>query len=203
MVLISNIVRKMRWILFIKKNRQYIDIQNASLGGTFSLEFRAPRKYVSFRVGKDSILYNHNIFESETGYISIGDRVFINSNTQLISVNKIEIGNDVLISWGCTIYDHNGHSLDFRERENDHQMHLMNFKLKRNLLLNKNWQVVKSAPIIIEDNVWIGMYVVILKGVTIGTGSVISACAVVTESVPPWSIVAGNPAKVIRTLRRE
>lgn len=59
-------------------------------------------------------------------------------------------------------------------------------------------QGIISAPIVIEDDVWLGHGVVVLKGVTIGTGSVIAAGAVVTKDVPRYSIVGGVPAKVIR-----
>ena len=57
---------------------------------------------------------------------------------------------------------------------------------------------VQSAPVIIEDRVWIGCNVIVLAGVTIGRGSIIAAGSVVTKSVPPGMLVAGNPAKEIR-----
>ena len=60
---------------------------------------------------------------------------------------------------------------------------------------------MKSAPIRIEDKVWIGMDVLILKGVTIGEGSVVAARSVVTKSIPPYSLVAGNPARVVKSLK--
>ena len=69
----------------------------------------------------------------------------------------------------------------------------------QNLISHKNWDVINSKPITICDDVWIGMNVTILKGVTIGEGAVIGACSVVTKEVPAWSVVAGNPAKVIKS----
>lgn len=59
--------------------------------------------------------------------------------------------------------------------------------------------MTEIKPVIIEDNVWIGARVCILPGVTIGEGSVIGACAVVPKSVPPYSVVIGNPARVVKT----
>jgi acetyltransferase-like isoleucine patch superfamily enzyme len=55
-------------------------------------------------------------------------------------------------------------------------------------------------PVIIGNSVWIGVNSTILKGVTIGEGSVVGAGSVVTKDVPPWTIVAGNPARVIREI---
>ena len=55
-----------------------------------------------------------------------------------------------------------------------------------------------TKPVIIEDDVWIGTRVTILKGVTVGKGAIIGACSVVTKDVPPHSIVVGNPAKVVK-----
>ncbi len=57
----------------------------------------------------------------------------------------------------------------------------------------------EEKPVVIEDDVWIGSRVTILPGVTIGRGSVVGAAAVVTKDVPPYSVVAGNPAKVVKT----
>lgn len=67
-----------------------------------------------------------------------------------------------------------------------------------NFTVNKDWSNVKSKPIKICDKVWIGFDVVILKGVTIGEGAIIGAGAVVTKNVEPNSIMAGNPAVVIK-----
>jgi len=57
---------------------------------------------------------------------------------------------------------------------------------------------VRSAPVTIEDDVYIGMNSLLLKGIRIGKGSVVAACSVVTRDVPPGVVVAGNPAKVVR-----
>ena len=59
---------------------------------------------------------------------------------------------------------------------------------------------IKASPVVIDDDVWIGFNCTILKGVKIGKGSVIAACSVVTKDVPPNVIVAGNPAKIVKSI---
>ena len=61
---------------------------------------------------------------------------------------------------------------------------------------------IKSDPIVIENDVWIGFNAVILKGVRIGKGAIIGACTVVSKDVPPFSVVVGNPMRIIKSLDR-
>lgn len=109
--------------------------------------------------------------------IIIGDNVGISGST-ISASRSIVIGNNVLIGSGCVICDSDAHPIHPKDR-ND----------------NKR---TKSIPIKIEDDVFIGARCLILKGVTIGKGSVIGAGSVVTHDVMPMSIYAGNPAKFIK-----
>ena len=152
-------------------------------------------------IGDDCILGSTFVFESDQGFVSIGNRSFINSGTQLISRSKIEIGNDVTIAWGCCIYDHDSHSLDWRDRVEDIRRQNEDFHAGRNFIASKDWSRVNTAPITICDKVWIGMNAIILKGVTIGEGAVVGAGAVVTHDVPAWTVVAGNPAREVKKLQ--
>lgn len=154
-------------------------------------------------IGSKSLLDCNLIFEKETGKIVIGNRTYIGGGTKLISIKSIEIGDDVTVAWGCTIYDHNSHSIYWNERKNDTIQSIKDLEDNDDFISNKNWDVVKSAPIKIDNKVWIGFDVVILKGVTIGEGAVIGARSVVTKDVPPYTVVAGNPARVVKTLKEE
>ena len=107
--------------------------------------------------------------------------------------SAVEIGNDVLVSFGVTITDHNSHAIDFENRKEDGLKWLKG---------EKDWALVSIRPVAIHSKAWIGMHVIILKGVTVGEGSVVGAGSVVTRDVPAWSVVAGNPARVIRKLGR-
>lgn len=120
----------------------------------------------------------------KTGNIKIGDHVGI-SNTAFSSASSIIIGNNVMIGSGCKIYDTDFHSIDLSVRG----------KGKQEL------EEVKSLPIKIEDNAFIGAGSFILKGVTVGTGSVIGAGSVVTKDVPSGEVWAGNPAQYVKKVK--
>jgi acetyltransferase-like isoleucine patch superfamily enzyme len=128
------------------------------------------------------------------GEIKIGNNCYIGDLSRIWSAEKIEIGNDVLISHNVNIIDTNSHEIDATERAlNEREI------LKKGLPTKKG--NVLSSPIIIKDFVWINFNATILKGVTIGEGAIVGAGAVVTKDVPEYSFVAGNPAKVIKFLK--
>jgi maltose O-acetyltransferase len=107
----------------------------------------------------------------------------------------VKIGNRVLISHGVNIHDNNSHSLSAARRAEHFQQIL--FGRGHPSVLDD----VPAAPIVIEDDVWVGFNSTILKGVTIGRGAVIGAATVVTKDVEPYAIVVGNPARVIGQAR--
>lgn len=154
-------------------------------------------------IGHDSILGCTFVFESEQGFVSIGDRSFVNGGTSLISRSKIEIGDDVTIAWGVCVYDHDSHSLDWRARVEDLRCLREDLRAGRDSLASKDWSVICTKPIRICDKAWVGMNAIILKGVTIGEGAVVAAGAVVTKDVPPWTVAAGNPALVVKCIDHE
>ncbi|URZ16013.1 2,3,4,5-tetrahydropyridine-2,6-dicarboxylate N-acetyltransferase [Clostridium felsineum DSM 794] len=185
----------------IEKNSSYAQIDSSSvLMGDFEIVRGELEEKVHLVIGKNSLLYCKISYQRNTGLVEIGDRSYIASNTNLICVDKIHIGNDVLISWDCTIYDNDSHGIEFKYRKNDVLNMLESLSTTGEVNSNKQWRNVKSKPIIIEDKVWIGFGVTILKGVTIGEGAVIGARSVVTGDIPPYTIAAGNPARVIKSI---
>jgi acetyltransferase-like isoleucine patch superfamily enzyme len=141
-------------------------------------------------VGEDSIVHADIRFEASGGEIWIGSRSFI-GRSNLVCYRSITIGDDVIMSWGITIVDHDSHGIDWANRRDD----VREWGQGR-----KNWEHVAHAPVVIADKAWIGFNVSILKGVTVGEGAVIGACSVVTRDVAPYSVVVGNPARVVRSL---
>lgn len=177
----------------------YIDNYGGSiLESNFGVDLRQPKKgkkYLS--IGHEGVIGGQFIFETEEGYVQIGDRVHIGGST-FISRSGIIIEDDVTIAWGCTIYDHNSHSIYWDERKNDTIQEYEDYKMCGNPIVNKDWSNVITKEIVIKKKAWIGLGVTILKGVTIGEGAVVGAGSVVTKDVPPYAIVGGNPAKVMR-----
>lgn len=111
--------------------------------------------------------------------ITFGKNVFLNSGCKFQDQGGITIGDNVLI----------GHNVVLAT-------------LDHNTCVSKRAELF-AAPIVIEDNVWIGANATVTSGVTIGKGSIVAAGAVVTKDVPKYSIVGGIPAKVIRELTKE
>lgn len=125
---------------------------------------------------------------SPMAVISIGDHVGMSS--PCIWINEcLTIGNNVNIGGNCMILDTDVHQLDYLVRRGD-----------KDANLDAPTTTVQCAPVTIEDDVWIGANCQILKGVTIGTRSVIGAGSVVTKSIPADCIAAGNPCRVIRKM---
>ena len=111
--------------------------------------------------------------------IIIGDGTWIGKNCSIAAINKVEIGKNVLFAGHVHITDHS------------HGYELIDVPISKQRLITK-------GPVIIEDQCWLGFSSEILSGVHIGRPSIVAARAVVTKDVPPYSIVAGNPAKVVK-----
>lgn len=143
------------------------------------------------RIGAQAIVKCRIDFDHPSGEVIIGERCYIGAS-HLVCHTRITIGDDVIISWGVTIVDHDSHALDWAKRKDDvENWHSM----------NKHWEHVPIAPVRIGNKVWIGFGASILKGVEVGEGAVIGARSVVTRDVPPYSVVVGNPARVVRRLQ--
>lgn len=166
----------------------------------FHVDLRQPKKGKKYlRIGSQGVIGGNFIFETEEGYVQIGDRVHIGGST-FISRSKIVVEDDVTIAWGCTIYDHNSHSIYWDERKKDTIQEYKDYKMCGNPIANKDWSNVVTKEIVIKKRAWIGLGVTILKGVTIGEGAVVGAGSVVTKDVPPYVVVGGNPAKIVRRI---
>ncbi|HPY63467.1 MAG TPA: acyltransferase [Bacillota bacterium] len=125
--------------------------------------------------------------------MSIGSNSTIRYGSRIESASSIIIGQFAIISNNVIIRDNNSHPTDPKAR-----LELFNHSYSSaEWTTSKN---AKSAPIRIDNNVWIGERAIILKGVSIGENSIVAAAAVVTKDVPSNVIVAGNPARIVKYL---
>lgn len=111
---------------------------------------------------------------AQTAKLTFGNKVFLNQGVRIACTAEVTIGDNALIADESVILDSDYHGVAGAE--------------------------TKSAPVRIERNVWLGTRVIVLRGVTIGEGSVVGAGSVVTKSLPPRVFAAGVPARVIRNL---
>ncbi len=128
--------------------------------------------------------FGRHLGKSFKPQITIGDRVSINYDCHIGCVNKISIGNDVLIASRVYITDHSHGAPDYHDISTPPSAR----------------KVYSKGPVVIEDAVWIGEGACILPNVTIGRGAIIGANSVVTKDIPPFSIACGSPARTIRKL---
>lgn len=151
--------------------------------GKGSIIYRSVRMdtppYRHFSLGRKSVIESFSCINNAVGDVLIGDFTRIGLHNTIIG--PVTIGNHVNLAQGVTITALNH-----------------NFK---DITLRIDQQGVSTNTVTISDDVWIGTNAVVLPGVTIGTHSVVAAGAVVTKDVPPYTIVAGIPAKVIKTIK--
>ena len=175
-----------------KKSNGQVMIVDLKLGNNsiFNDSQIRQKKKCKVTIGSHSMVSGKIIFEREGASVQIGDNTFV-GGSDLICSTRIRVGTDVLIAWGCTIVDHNSHAIQFSLRKND---------VSEWMAGRKDWAHVEQKEVVICNKAWIGFNSIILKGVVIGEGAIIGAGSVVTKDVPPWTIVAGNPARIIREI---
>ena len=177
---------------FLKIRCKFIRKRFSKIGSEFIIESPEGLMGEKHMIIGDNFYAAHDVqieaWETHNGNfykpcIEIGDNVNINAYTHIGCINKIYIGNNVLIGSKVCIVDHN---------------HGYGSKKKDGTIPPNQRKLYSKGPIIIEDNVWIGENVIILSGVKIGQGSIIGAGSVVTHDIEPDSIAVGNPAIVRR-----
>lgn len=177
------------WLTRVASRRRY---RIVSIGAGSRVDFWKIRAKTEneFHVGPHSILASRIVYERPGAALRIGARSFVGLGLMSIA-ERITIGDDVMISWGSTLIDHNSHSLLARQRVAD---------VERWLQGHKDWTGVEIAPLSIGNHAWLGFSVALLPGVSIGEGAIIGAGSVVTRSIPAWTIAAGNPARILREM---
>ena len=148
---------------------------------------------VGVRIGRGTCVYMGSLFDvGPRGRITLGDYVLVNG-ARFTCDAAIEVGDYCLISWNVVFMDTYRMPFDPDGRQREIEQAIQ--RTPRRLLGE-----AEAHPIRIGKNVWIGFDSCVLPGVMIGEGSIVGARSVVTQDVPPYTIVAGNPARVIRHL---
>lgn len=133
--------------------------------------------------GRSTILFASTFSARPT--LEVGNNTMIGHDTTFTIARRITIGNNCQISGSSRFFDSSGHATDPVERAN-HQPPLPH----------------QVRPITIGDDVWVAKQCIVFPGVMIGKGAIVSAGSVLRDSVPPYTVVAGNPARVVRELPR-
>jgi len=149
----------------------------------------------AIRIGDHSHVRGELLTFAHGGEISVGSYCYIGEYSKIWSAARVEIGNRVLISHNVSIFDSRTHPLSARARH-EHFRTIICEGHPRQLNLDE-------CPVIIGDDVWIGCQSVVLRGVTLGRGAIVAAGCVVGRDVPPWTMVAGNPMRVVKELAIE
>jgi acetyltransferase-like isoleucine patch superfamily enzyme len=167
---------------FISPKAETMNAKRIKLGCDVTVEANARLIVLtdcgSITIGNRSYIYPYALIKADDGNIIIGDDCSIHDYSVLYGRGDLIIGNNVRIATGVAILPYNH---VYSDAENLIRM-----------------QGISSKGIIIEDDVWVGAKSIVLDGVLIGKGSVIAAGAVVTKSVEPYSVVGGNPARIIK-----
>ncbi|MEO8842383.1 MAG: acyltransferase [Kofleriaceae bacterium] len=142
-------------------------------------------------VGAGCLIDGILVTEAPRAIVRVGSNVSIGGRTLLAAVKSIVVEDDVLISYECIISDSDNHNLRYSLRKTD---------LRDWLAGRHDWSKVETRPVRICKGAWIGARVIVTKGVTIGEGAVCGMGSVVTKDVAPYTVVAGNPARVIKEL---
>lgn len=143
-------------------------------------------------IGEDSVIRGELMTFAHGGEIRIGEWCYVGEGTRIWSAASIEIGNRVLISHSANVFDNLTHPLRAAERHRQVQQ-IFTQGHPRDISLDE-------SPVRICDDAWIGAGAMVLRGVTVGQGAIVAAGAVVTRDVAAFSIVAGNPAVLVREL---
>jgi len=169
---------------------------DAYLETTYSFLLYRSRARDAVRIGRAATIYLGTMFDvGLKGRVQIGDFALIHG-AWIICDAAVEIGDHSLISWNVVLMDSYRFPSDITCRRRALE------QLARHPLRCPEAKV-EAQPIRVGRNVWIGFECCVLPGVCIGDGSIVGARSVVIEDVPPYTVVAGNPARIIRTLEND
>lgn len=170
--------------------------ETAYVETSFSFQFFRSARSPGVEYGRGASTYLGTMFDvGPKGRVKLGDYALVHG-ARIICDSEIMIGDYALISWNVVLMDTYRVPMDAAARRRELE-----------LVPQRQFRIAAAEtaarPITIQSNVWIGFDSCVLPGVTVGEGSIIGARSVVTTDVPPFTIVAGNPARIVRPLTPE
>ena len=196
----------LRWIRFGKIIRLALDDFNRNLcaekvtsseGAAFghaATVHNPTRMRERIKIGRHTRVDGELLIHDYGGKIEIGDYTYIGAGARIWSGESVTIGNHVFLAHNVNITDTNSHQFDAQARKH----HYLRTVVNGEPFVKDS---IETKPIVVEDHAWVNFGVGILKGVRIGEGAVVGALSLVTKDVPPYTLVAGNPARIIRELK--
>ena len=143
-------------------------------------------------IGDNSTIHCQIQILGHGGQVRIGNHCFVGENSYIWSGKSVHIGDRVLIGHNCNVFDNDGHPFDKDERHAQFKK-IFSDGHPKNINLS-------DREVIIEDDVWIGANVTVLKGTRIGKGAIIGAGSIVSRNIEPFTVNAGSPSKILRRL---
>jgi acetyltransferase-like isoleucine patch superfamily enzyme len=170
--------------------------ETAYVETSFSFRFFRSGQSPGVEFGRGASTFLGTMFDiGPQGRVKLGDYALVHG-ARIICDSEIVIGDHVLISWNVVLMDTYRVPTDAAARRQE-------LELVPQRELRIATAAVTARPVHIQANVWIGFESCVLPGVTIGEGSIVGARSVVGSDVPPFTIVAGNPARIVRPLTPE
>lgn len=167
--------------------------EQAYVQTTYSFQLYRSEAAVGVRYERGAHSYRGTMFDvGPTGRVRLGEHALV-VGVRIICDDLVEIGDHAMLSWNVVLMDSYRVPRDPVERREL----LLRLPVASPRVLPPDGG---ARPVIVGPNVWIGFDACVLPGVTIGRGSVVGAKSVVVDDVPPYTVVAGNPARPIRTL---
>jgi acetyltransferase-like isoleucine patch superfamily enzyme len=193
----NNAGRKLSWDWYADTIPKNVTLdESAYIETSYSFLLYRSKLPEGVRMGKGSTTYLGTMFDlGPEARVHIGDYCCVHG-AWFICDSEITVGDYAMISWNVVFMDTYGVSTDPEERRK--QLEALPLDGRRRMPRG-----APAKPIHIGRNVWIGFDCIVLPGVTIGDGSIVGARSVVTEDVPAFTMVAGNPARLIRKLEND
>lgn len=183
------------------KYKDYISVHpSAIIGANAAIQMFNPPKHpeIVLEIGEGCHIFSTFSLLRREARIKVGRNCQLGAS-QFIAASRIDVSDDVIMAWGCTIIDTDNHAMSWSDRRFDVQRCREAWVATggQDIGRHHDWTPVKMGHVLIGPKVWIGFNSIVLKGVVIGEGAVVGAGSVVTRSLEPRVVAAGNPCRVL------